>query len=354
MQNATHNVAHVFDELKTHYELGTYRELAAFLDVKEGTLNAWKARNRIGDVDAILKKCEGLNYEWLKTGKGEMFKARDNKEVITPHPNTIEPWPEDAYRFSTGIPEQATSRKAEESKSFKDVFSIDRDIVRLLNYFITSRGISSLRVAKTLRLGYSDLKKMLYGSEIPTFYVKDRIIELLIHKKVLAEDGTIAEPEALIALEMLPGQVTSLMPNDSREEYVRVPRHEIAATNNDDAIIRSVQIVDSLAFKAEWLHHSLGLSPDNIAVIAVADDSMEPYLVKDDLIIVDLGVTSIEGNSVYVLQYGGSLFVRRVQVKLDGEVTVKSDNPHYEIETYRGESVEHLRVVGQLVRRLVR
>ena len=70
-----HDVELIFNAIKNHYKLRTYRELAAFLEVKEGTLNAWKARNSIGNVDAILAKCKGMNYEWLKTGQGEMFQS---------------------------------------------------------------------------------------------------------------------------------------------------------------------------------------------------------------------------------------------------------------------------------------
>lgn len=69
-----HSVVFILDKLKAHYKLRTYRELATFLDIKEGTLNAWKTRDSIGDVDAILTKCRGLSYEWLTTGTGEMFR----------------------------------------------------------------------------------------------------------------------------------------------------------------------------------------------------------------------------------------------------------------------------------------
>jgi len=75
-----HKVEFVFDSLKKHFKLKTYRELAAFLGVKEGTLNAWKARGRIGDVDLVLTKCKGLSYDWLKTGEGEMFRPAGEGE----------------------------------------------------------------------------------------------------------------------------------------------------------------------------------------------------------------------------------------------------------------------------------
>lgn len=136
--------------------------------------------------------------------------------------------------------------------------------------------------------------------------------------------------------------------------YVQVPRYEIAASAGGGAMVYSEQIVDHLAFKADWLKVSLGLSPSHVAVISVIGDSMEPYLDDGDLILVDLSVTHIENNAIYVLQFGDSLLVKRVQVKLDGEVIVKSDNPRYEPETFHGDAAERLRVVGRMVRRLVR
>jgi phage repressor protein C with HTH and peptisase S24 domain len=137
-------------------------------------------------------------------------------------------------------------------------------------------------------------------------------------------------------------------------DFVRVPRYEIAASAGAGAVVQSEQIVDYLAFKSDWLKLSLGLSPANAAVISVMGDSMEPYLFDGDLILVDTGISRISNDSVYVLQYDESLLVKRIQRKGDGTVIVKSDNPLYEPEIFRGDAADRLRVVGRLVRRLVR
>lgn len=137
-------------------------------------------------------------------------------------------------------------------------------------------------------------------------------------------------------------------------EYVQVPRYEIAASAGGGAVVQSEQIVDYVAFKTEWLRMSLGLSPAQAAVISVIGDSMEPYLADGDLILVDTSVARIENDAIYVIQSGDSLLVKRIQRKLDGTVIVKSDNERYEPEVFRGEATELLRVVGRLVRRLVR
>lgn len=138
------------------------------------------------------------------------------------------------------------------------------------------------------------------------------------------------------------------------EGYIRVPRYDIAASAGGGAMVHSEQVVDYLAFRKEWLQGSLGVSPSSVAVISVMGDSMEPYLADGDLILVDTSVTRIENNAVYVIHVDGSLLVKRIQKKIDGTVIVKSDNEHYEPEVFRGEATELLRVVGKMVRRLVR
>jgi len=136
--------------------------------------------------------------------------------------------------------------------------------------------------------------------------------------------------------------------------YIQVPRYEVAASAGGGSLVQSEQIVDHLTFKKDWLHQQLGLSPNQVAVISVMGDSMEPYLFDGDLIMIDTNIPRIENNAVYVLQVDGDLLVKRIQKKIDGTVIVKSDNEHYEPEVFRGEALSQLRVVGRLVRRLVR
>lgn len=136
--------------------------------------------------------------------------------------------------------------------------------------------------------------------------------------------------------------------------FVQVPRYAISAAAGGGALVHSEQIVDHIAFKADWLKQQLGLNPAQAAVISVIGDSMEPCLADGDLILIDTSVTRVENNAIYVIQVEGDLLVKRIQKKIDGTVIIKSDNERYEPEIFRGESVELLKVVGRMVRRLVR
>jgi len=231
-------------------------------------------------------------------------------------------------------------------------------------------GLTQANFAEPLSITGSYVSDIEKGKAIPSEAVVREISEVyrINRERLKAGSGDLFVPhqdvkpnKALFGDKELRWGETGIQHTDYHElppvppkGYVTVPQYEVAASAGGGALVHSEQIVDHLAFKADWLKATLGLTPGHIAVISVIGDSMEPYLAEGDLILVDLDTHHIENNAVYVLQFADSLLVKRVQVKLDGEVIVKSDNPRYDTETFRGEAAERLRVVGRMVRRLVR
>lgn len=133
------------------------------------------------------------------------------------------------------------------------------------------------------------------------------------------------------------------------DDFVMVPRYDVSGSAGNGAVIHSEQIVDHLAFRADWVKNALGVARKDLALISVKGDSMEPTLSEGDLILVDTGVRRLEDSAIYVLRRGEGLFVKRVQNKLDGTVVVKSDNHRYDAETYTSESAPSIDVIGRVV-----
>lgn len=133
------------------------------------------------------------------------------------------------------------------------------------------------------------------------------------------------------------------------EDFMMVPRYDIAGSAGGGALIHSEQIVDHLAFRADWVRNALGVSRRDLALISVKGDSMEPTLSSGDLILVDTSVRALGDSAVYVLRKGDELFVKRIQHKLDGTVIVKSDNERYEPEIFDAEHAPAVQVVGRVL-----
>jgi phage repressor protein C with HTH and peptisase S24 domain len=156
--------------------------------------------------------------------------------------------------------------------------------------------------------------------------------QILSGEVLIGEDYTVREPADVLD-----------------DGFVKVPRYKVDASAGHGSVISSEQIVDHLAFRADWVRHALGVQVSALALINVTGDSMEPTLSNGDLILIDTSVGRVDDSGVYVLQFDGKLKVKRIHSKTDGTVDIISDNPRYPIELINNDLVQGLNVVGRVV-----
>ncbi|WP_142849225.1 helix-turn-helix transcriptional regulator [Telmatospirillum sp. J64-1] len=133
------------------------------------------------------------------------------------------------------------------------------------------------------------------------------------------------------------------------DEFVLVPRYDVKAAAGYGAVIHSEQIVDHLAFKAEWVRRQLRVNPEYLLLIEAMGDSMEDTISDGDLLLVNTQEPRIKDNAIYAISVNGDLIVKRVQRRLDGTIMVMSDNPRYRPEEVPPHTADQLRVIGQVV-----
>lgn len=131
--------------------------------------------------------------------------------------------------------------------------------------------------------------------------------------------------------------------------FVLVPRYDVAASMGNGSVIHSEQVVDHLAFREEWVRTELGAVPKNLILISAIGDSMEPTLRAGDLLLIDRGGEGVKQDAIYAFATNGELRVKRMQLKIDGSVVVKSDNQQYEPETLTSDQAAALHIVGRVV-----
>jgi DNA-binding transcriptional regulator YiaG len=88
---------------------------------------------------------------------------------------------------------------------------------------------------------------------------------------------------------------------------------------------------EGMSFDVGFLNGCFSNSkPENLYVLRVDDDSMEPTIKKNELIFIDNAVPEWLHNGVWVFGYCGFLTVRRIQTTAHGDYIAKCDNPRYE------------------------
>lgn len=138
----------------------------------------------------------------------------------------------------------------------------------------------------------------------------------------------------------------------TREGYVYLPLYDVRASAGKGALSESENAVDVLAFKEDWVRRELRARPEDLNLIYVEGDSMEPDLRAGDIVLLDHTDTHARREGVYVIRMDGALLVKQLQRLPGGVVKVISRNTVYEPFTVTVAQLEDpngFAVVGRVV-----
>lgn len=139
------------------------------------------------------------------------------------------------------------------------------------------------------------------------------------------------------------------IPVELLNEFILVPRYNVAGSCGGGAIVDTEDVVEYLSFRREWIKNSLRVGEKDLCVISVKGDSMEPRLKDGDVVLLDTSTKHIEDNAIYALQFNGGLSIKRVQRFMSGALEIISDNKLYKAEMIPPEQSGNVRVVGRVV-----
>jgi len=132
---------------------------------------------------------------------------------------------------------------------------------------------------------------------------------------------------------------------------VAIPRYAVQASAGGGAIVLAQDVDDYFTVGRNWLERYLPRGT-RTGIIEARGDSMEPTIRDGDILLLnfDIGNQDIANGGVFVITIDGNLFVKRLQIMLDGSIMIRSDNERYEPERvdreYADEKMQvHARVV---------
>jgi phage repressor protein C with HTH and peptisase S24 domain len=131
-----------------------------------------------------------------------------------------------------------------------------------------------------------------------------------------------------------------------RQDYVRVPRHKHQTASSTGLQVSSEQIVDHLAFRADWVRQSLHVDPKSLVLIEACGDWMVPTIQRGDLILIETADPPFKQDGVYVIMRPEGLAAKRLVKRIDGSFEIRSDNPVYGFELARPDA---FRILGRVL-----
>lgn len=93
-------------------------------------------------------------------------------------------------------------------------------------------------------------------------------------------------------------------------------------------------------------------NPNTLKVIRAAGDSMVPTIHDGDMCIVDTSRTDYMNGGVFLLTINNDWYVKRIRKRMSGELDIISDNPRYQVETFKPNTDIDIYIKGRIIHNL--
>jgi phage repressor protein C with HTH and peptisase S24 domain len=209
---------------------------------------------------------------------------------------------------------------------------------------------SADRLARATGVSPSAFRKWLRGEAEPS---RERLVGLAQAAGVpvgwLANgDGPEPRIQGAPTAARVRGTAIPLDDRMERENFVILPKRPEAAAAGSE-VQNPPHTSEFVAFRRDWVRSVLRIEPDQLLVETAVGESMEPGIQNGDLLLVDITDKRFHSYGVYVVEVSGERLVKRVQPKLDGSLSLISDNPAYEVESVPPERAKTIQVIGRVL-----
>lgn len=217
---------------------------------------------------------------------------------------------------------------------------------RELRRRVEASGLTPRAVSLKAGLNETAVKAILGGkSRHPTHHTLDQLAKVL---GCTAADLTgQADPRALPDLPPVAAPAHGVV-EVAGTEYVSVGRYDAALSAGPGSLMEGdVEPLGYALFERQWLQAVTRASPDHLAIVRVAGDSMENTLHDGDWVLVDRTQTRLAVEGIYAVRVHDVAWVKRVTLNLREKlIRLISDNSAYPVQEL---AEDELAPIGRVV-----
>lgn len=151
---------------------------------------------------------------------------------------------------------------------------------------------------------------------------------------------------------LLSGSLSGIQTNDNCVDidYVHIaPSCGRGTVVLDDADITPVRIGKEV-IKDIWKVST----PEVLKLFKASGDSMADTIEDGNILLVDTSRTDYNNGGIYVLTINNDWFVKRLRLRINGDLEIISDNPKYEPEILKPDMDIEVKIIGRVIKNLTR
>lgn len=219
-----------------------------------------------------------------------------------------------------------------------------------INYIITAYELSNVKLSRILGLSTSTIDGYRRGIKTPKFeilaFIQNRYkisLDWIVdgHTGQFTDDRR-AEPFPGAGVRCRDSGVDSDIGVLPADEFVFIPQMAGTVSNGELAPDRTTEM--RIAFRRDWIARK-GLA-QNMSIIKVQGDSMDPTLMSGDLVLVDHSKDATTRGGLFAITIDQEILIKRIQPLMDSKLLVISDNAKY---TTLEMAAENIHINGKVI-----
>ncbi len=135
------------------------------------------------------------------------------------------------------------------------------------------------------------------------------------------------------------------------QDFVYIDAYpEVRAASGAGQMASTEQVVLKIAMNIKDYRDYIGVSFKNIKMITNYGDSNTPTINHGDQVMVDISCNKFIDDAFYVFLQADNLRIKRIKLRLDGSIEVKSDNvKDFMPEIYKPDEAAEFNIVGRVI-----
>lgn len=223
----------------------------------------------------------------------------------------------------------------EKAKGAKNSYLIQRLRSRMLEC-----GLNARELAERADVGASFVYDILNGkSTNPTTLKLSKIAAVLdVDVTYLLQQDNVERAGA------------STIISHEKPGVMAIPALSVIASLNGGAVVMDENIIAAHYFQRHWIRDYLGIQANDLRIVNVVGDGMDPTLEDGDVVLVDTSQVMPSPAGLFVMFDGVALIVKRMEhigmEEAEALIRISSDNHQYLPYTRR---VSEMKIIGRVV-----
>ncbi len=142
---------------------------------------------------------------------------------------------------------------------------------------------------------------------------------------------------------------TGKLNSDFYDEFAVIPVYDVHVSAGCGLVSNGVtEPSNRLAFRRDWLSER-GLHAKDLLIVFAKGDSMIPTIQDKEPLLVNSADKNLDDGFIYVIRSVDNIWVKRVQIQLDGSLLLISDNKTYPPMQLDFDASTDIEVIGRVV-----